>query len=207
LGAKNTFETKYQKKIVSIPFDFDININKIKFNKFQHEKTVISVVGLVCPSKGCHYLLEAIKRINPERFKIKFIGQCSNKDYISYLRNICKEVEIEFTGFIRGSNFLSNIQDSHFSVFPSVSEGLPLSSFDIVKSGKPLIYSNLSNIEELLGPSFKYKYNDTERLAELILDMQKNSEMNFNVILKFIKNSPASHKSYASKWIDLLNET
>lgn len=210
LGAMGSFDQKYEDKLRHIPFSFgNDKLDQLAFKNFESDKFTIVIVGLVCPSKGCHYVVEALRHLDFHKFRIKLIGQCSNKPYMGYLTQICPGLEIEFCGFLRGEEFKRSMGDSHFAVFPSVSEGLPLSAFDLMTAGKPIIYSDLSNVSELLGESFKYKYNDPIELSELIEKMVKDTEGSFSEMLRFLrnKNDKSSRVGYFGKWRELIHET
>ena len=148
-----------------IPSVSDTNLSKRIFDG----KVRICCVGIVCPSKGIHYLILALKSLMAHKTcEVTLVGQSTNKKYNLYLMSIYPELQIKFTGFLSGETYWKRLKSADLFVMPSVSEGLPLSALEAISLGSRLVYSDKSNLQEVLGISRCYKYDDTASLAGLV---------------------------------------
>lgn len=193
-SSRSTFHNDFKHKIKVAEFDLpQIPLIKETINKRKFE---IGVGGIVCPSKGSHYLLEALKII---KFKgiVHMYGAIDNPAYKNYLDKEYRCIEIRFHGGLPQTEFYRRLVLMDMVVMPSVTEGLPLSCLQAVAMGVPVIGSSDSSLECVIGKNMIY---DTYNIDDLA-----------SIIEKFISSGSFVHqinisnkKEYLGKWLKIL---
>jgi glycosyltransferase involved in cell wall biosynthesis len=141
----------------SVDFDkFDgVDIDRIKGLKkelgISDNSKVLIVIGRLDPPKGHHFLLSALPKIK-EKFpsiKLLIVGDGFCRDKLESCSNKLKLTDyVIFTGTRKDVKELLYLSD--IFVFPTLSEGLPLTLLEAMAVKKPCIASNIGPIREII---------------------------------------------------------
>lgn len=148
--SKESLPEKFQAKTKVIPF---AEKSLLKNKTIHHKKfNKLLCIGLVCPSKGYHYMIEGFN-ILAEGVEINFYGKI-NEEYKDYLINLANvQIKLNFHGNVKQEYLFKVIPMYDLLVVPSVSEGLPLSAIQALNSKLPVFASKNSNLIDVL-PEF-----------------------------------------------------
>lgn len=104
-------------------------------------------VGGVKELKGIAYLFQAIEEIPEEYAKLTVVGQAnlSDEDIKPYLNRVT------FTGPVLHSEVSKLLLESDVYVFPSLGEGLSLSTLEAAACGLPLIVTENSGVNDAMA--------------------------------------------------------
>ncbi len=207
-----------KEKIVVIPNGVDkIFFKKIKNNTFKKElsisEPIVLFFGRLNPTKGPDKFVLAAKEILKERKDIKFLMVGPDEGMLNQVQELSKdEKNIIILGPVREKSKIPEIyQSADVYVMPSYREGLPLTLFEALASGLPIVASPVNGIPyEMSDPEngFFVKYGDIQGLKEkilLLLDNKKLAE-------KISKNNIEKARNYdwdliAEKTMKLYQET
>jgi glycosyltransferase involved in cell wall biosynthesis len=191
LSSFNSFPEEYKSKLEYNPFWIqNISFENIRIN-FTHQMN-IGFIGIICPSKGIHYLIEALNLIN-FRGVLHLFGSKSNIQYVKLLQ-AKSQFKIKFYGHLSQDELYNQFKILDLAVMPSVSEGLPLSSLQALSHGIPIIGSEDSSLREIIGTQNIYQTRNIEELAELIeklIDKQEyviNNDIGKYTMTNYIEN-------------------
>lgn len=203
-----------KEKIVVIPNGVDkILFKKIKDNNFKKELNIkgpiVLFFGRLNPTKGPDKFVLAAREILKEKNNINFLIIGPDEGMLDKVKELSKNIEqIKILGPIRGKEKIAEMyQASDVYVMPSFREGLPLTLFEALASGLPIIASPVNGIPfEMSDPEngFFVKYGDIEGLKEKISLLLKNKKLS----QKISKNNIEKAKKYswdliAEKTLDL----
>lgn len=200
IAAINSFPTIYKDKLVYIPFWFP-EIDNVFVKKQNSKDKDICFIGIICPSKGIHYLVEALTNIH---FKgvLHLYGNILDENY----KNILKKKStytIVFYGHITQNKLYESIKKMDLAVMPSVSEGLPLSYLQALSLGVPVIASEDSSLKEVIGSKYIYPTRDINALSVMLKDFFKNNEY---IIDKKDENNKYTLNNYIQNWRKTIHE-
>ena len=193
------------KKIDVIPnyIDFSalnsINENNLSFLRkkldIKPQELVLITVSRLNPAKGINYLLEAFSNLYKEYASVKLIivGDGHSREELERLSQNC--------GISNRVLFLREREDvkellhmSDIFVFPTLSEGLPLSLLEAMAVGRTCIASDIGPIREIItdgerGILFRTKdVKDLERAIRLAIDCREKSKRMADNAKYFVKN-------------------
>jgi len=192
---KDYYDKKYNGNIEYIPNG--VNSAPEPSNEIITQKHGLETNGYVVfisrlePEKGCHYLIEAFKKISTDK-KLVIVGDSIySKDYVRSLHEMAENNEnIIFTGNVIGQELAELFENAYLFVLPSEIEGLPIVILEALSFGKCILASDIpENMEVLFPPPKKngsqYGYsfhskniNDlSEKLETLIDSPEKVAEM------------------------------
>lgn len=159
------------------PYGVDTKKFALKeYYDFQHDsaKAVQFVyVGGVKELKGISYLLEAISRIPKEKATLVVVGTDNVEDgLIEAYRD-----RVVFTGSVLHSEVSKILMESDVYVFPSLGEGLSLSTLEAASCGLPLIVTENSGVNDAM----------TEGKEGYVISIQSADELEQSM-WKFINN-------------------
>ena len=156
------------------------------------------------PEKGCHYLIEAFKKIVTGKKLVVVGDSIYSKDYVRSLHQMAENCEnIIFTGNVVGQELAELFENAYLFVLPSEIEGLPIVILEALSFGKCILASDIpENMEVLFPPpktngaqygySFQSKnisdlseklktlIDSPEKVAEMAAKSKKYVEQNFN---------------------------
>ena len=184
-----------KKKIEVIPNGVDkILYKKIKNNNFKKrnkitEKHIVLFFGRLNPTKGPEKLALAAQEITKERKDIAFVWVGPDEGKAEEVKQMIKSYKnMKYLGPIRGKEKIAEMyQAADIYVLPSYREGLPLTLFEAMASGLPIVASPVNGIP------FEMKENENGFFAEYgdIPALKKQ-------ILKLINNRKISEKISAN---------
>lgn len=128
-------------------------------------------VGRLVPEKGCHYLIEAWRRLDTHR-KLVIVGDSSFTD--GYVKTLdTSDDRVVFTGYLYGTELVSVFRNAGLFVLPSDLEGLPIVLLESLAFGTPVLASDIPPNVEIMGDEGEYfSASDvtslTGRLEELL---------------------------------------
>lgn len=166
------------------------------------DENYILYFGRLAKEKGILYLLKAISKARKEieNIKLYIAGTGPEEEKIKEIISRNKlEQNVKLLGFLNHDKVKEYISKSSIVVVPSIwYENCPYSVLETQAIGKPIIGSNLGGIPELVKDNENgmiYKHNDTDELANKILELYKNDELK----KKFSKNAKEYAKNEYNK--------
>jgi N,N'-diacetylbacillosaminyl-diphospho-undecaprenol alpha-1,3-N-acetylgalactosaminyltransferase len=180
---------------------------KVKNNKFKKKLKfkgkIILFFGRFNITKGADVLALAAKELIKERKDLNFLFVGPDEGIKQKVKDIVKgEKRIKVLDPIRGESRVEVYQSADVFLLPSYREGLPLTLFEAMASGLPIVASPVNGIPfEMKDPENGYfvKYGDVKGLKEKILKILDNPK----IAKKMSQNNLKKAKQYT--W-DLINE-
>ena len=164
---------KYFDQVYYIPNGVDLKIYK-KINVKVERK--ICFIGRIHEQKGIIYLLEAFENIKSEYpgFKLEIIGKLNN--YGLELKKKYNDKRIIWRGFVKDrKEIVKSLKSSYMIILPSVWEGLPLTLFEALASGRPVIVSDINAFKSVIkNEAVFFKSKNVEDLENKILLITKS---------------------------------
>ena len=212
-----------EKKIVVIPNGTDkILFKKIKNNGFKKkygisEKNMVLFFGRLNPTKAPEKLAQtAIKLTKSGQAKdIAFVWVGPDEGAASIVKRMIKPFKnMHYLGPIRGKEKVAEMyQSANIYVLPSYREGLPLTLFEAMASGLPIIASPVNGIPyEMSEPEngFFVEYGDIENLGKKILMILNEKKLTQNISKNNMKKSrdydwDLIYKRYMEEYKNVLN--
>lgn len=194
---------KDKNKIKVIPNGTDkILFKKIKNNRFRKnnkikEKYLVLFFGRLNPTKGPEMLAKAAMSITKKRKDIAFIWVGPDEGKAEEVKKLIQPYKnMQYTEPIRGKEKIAEMyQAADVYTLPSYREGLPLTLFEAMASGLPIIASPVNGVpyEMKQGENgFFADYGDIEKLEENIIRIIDNKKL----AQKISKNNFKKSKNY-----------
>ncbi|MEK6842387.1 MAG: glycosyltransferase family 4 protein, partial [Nanoarchaeota archaeon] len=192
--SKNSFKKKYEIK----------------------EKRLVLFFGRLNPTKGPEKLAQvAINLTKAEKANdIAFVWVGPNEGMASKVQEMIKpHKNMYYLGPIRGKEKVAEMyQAADVYVLPSYREGLPLTLFEAMASGLPIVASPVNGIPyEMTEPEngFFVEYGDVNKLAQTILKVLNDKNLAQKISLNNIKKSKnydwdMIYKRYMEEYLNLL---
>ncbi|MEM5830530.1 MAG: glycosyltransferase family 4 protein [Candidatus Aenigmatarchaeota archaeon] len=176
---------------IEIPkVNFDSKYLKKKYSIDQNKRVILTVSRII-KERGIHNVIEAIKLLPKDLQKnIHYIvvGNSYDKDYLTYLKNISKNISISF--YVGVEDIKEFLYMSDIFVFPSLmKEGFGLAPLEAMSFKKPVILSNQKTFKEVYGNVPIY-FRNVEELAkniEILLTNDKEYEKRKHLSFKIAK--------------------
>jgi len=212
-----------EKKIVVIPNGTDkILFKKIENNEFKKkhgisEKNMVLFFGRLNPTKAPEKLAQtAIKLTKSGQAKdISFVWVGPDEGAASMVKRMINPYKnMHYLGPIRGKEKAAEMyQSANIYVLPSYREGLPLTLFEAMASGLPIIASPVNGIPyEMSEPEngFFVEYGDIENLGKKILMILNEKKLAQNISKNNMKKSKdydwdLIYKRYMEEYKNILN--
>jgi len=163
------------KNVVYIPNGVDLSIYKEISPKIENK---ITFIGRIHEQKGLLYLLEAFNKIEKEtKLELDIIGEIN--DYARDLKKKFTSKKIKWLGYMSDRKaIVTQLKSSKIIVLPSLWEGLPLTLFEALASGRPVIVSDIPAFKSVIkDQAFFSKVANSEDLADKILSLNKNKKL------------------------------
>ena len=177
-----------EKKIVVIPNGMDnLFFKKLKENKFKEknnipkDKKIILFFGRLNPTKGPEKLALVARELVKERKDVFFAFIGPDEGKLQEVQEIIKDQEnIKYFGALRGKDkIIEMYQAAYVYMLPSYREGLPLTLFEAMASGLPIIASPVNGIPYEMNDSENglfVKYGDIKGLKNAIIKLLDDSK-------------------------------
>jgi glycosyltransferase involved in cell wall biosynthesis len=213
---------KNKKKISVIPNGMDkILYNKIKKNNFKKdnkikEKKLVLFFGRLNPTKGPEKLALAAINISKKRKDVAFVWVGPDEGKAEEVKKLIKSHKnMKYLGPIRGKEKIAEMyQAADVYVLPSYREGLPLTLFEAMASGLPIVASPVNGVPFEMKESengFFSNYGDIDSLEKNILRLIDNPRLTKTISENNFKKSKNFDwekicKKYMQEYNLLLNE-
>ncbi|MCC8015984.1 MAG: glycosyltransferase family 4 protein [Clostridiales bacterium] len=206
-SMQNYFLETYGRKTVYIPNGVDnpeIKNCRIIKDKYGLEKNKYFLyLGRIVQGKGLDYLIEAYSDLKTD-FPLVIAGGASHSyEYFSSLKEKAAGKNIIFTDFVQGGELNELYSNCFAYVFPSDSEGMPLSLLEAMSYGNCCLTSDIPECTEVCGDYAVYfKKGNSQDLKNKMQTLLDNPEIREN-----LKNNSASYILEKYSWKDTVNKT
>lgn len=189
-----------EKKIKIIPNGTDsIFYKEIKNNSFKEkykikEKNLVLFFGRLNPTKGPEKLALAAINISKKRKDVFFAWIGPDEGMAAEIKRLIKPYKnMKYFGPLRGKEKIAEMyQSADVYVLPSYREGLPLTLFEAMASGLPIVASPVNGIPFEMKEKengFFADYGDIENLEKNILKILDDKKLAKKISLNNIKKS------------------
>jgi glycosyltransferase involved in cell wall biosynthesis len=201
-----------EKKIVTLPNGMDqILFKKVKPNNFRKRfniksKKLVLFFGRLHPNKAPHVLAHVAKEVIKERKDIDFIFVGPDEGEMQRVKDIVKgEKRIQVVGPLHGKkNIAEMYQAADVCVLPSYREGLPLTLFEAMASGLPVIATPCNGIPYEMQDGengFLVPFDDRKLMKQKIYEVLDDRKL----AKKFSQNNVKKVEGYT--WDDIAEKT
>ena len=176
------------RKVIYIPNGITINDHYkedeanefLKKYKLTENEYYFFAARRIMQTKGCHTMLEALKRINYNG-KVVIAGDLSHaKDYVTELKVKYQELDIIYPGYIGDLPLLLTlIKKAKFFIFPSETEGMSIMLLEAVSTLTPIIASDIKENKEVFDEAHLtfFENMNADDLLDKILFAENNIEL------------------------------
>ena len=211
-----------EEKVKVVPNGMDnLFFKKIKNNQFKKkhkikEKNLVLFFGRLNPTKGPEKLAQAAISISKKRKDIAFVWVGPDEGMAEEVEKMIKPYKnMKYLGPLRGKNNVAEMyQSANVYVLPSYREGLPLTLFEAMASGLPVVASPVNGIPyEMSEPEngFFAEYGDLENLEKNILKVLDGKKLAKKISANNIKKSKnyewnKIYKRYMEEYSAIINK-
>jgi glycosyltransferase involved in cell wall biosynthesis len=141
--------------------------NKIKKWGLDKHKYAL-FVGRLVPEKGCHYLIEAFRRLNTDAHLVMAGGSSFSDGYVDSLNTLRQDdPRIQMVGYVYGDVLEELWTNAHFIVQPSILEGQSISLIEALSYDKCVLVSDIpENMEVVEDCAVSFRTRDVEDLGQ-----------------------------------------
>ncbi len=165
----------YFKKLAYLPNGVDLSIYQKIDSKMEKK---ITFIGRIHRQKGIIYLLKAFSNLNKKypQFRLEIIGEIN--EYAKELQKEFINKNIIWRGYISDrKEIVKSLKSSYCIVLPSLWEGLPLTLFESLASGRPLIVSDIPAFKSVIkDEAIFFKNQNANDLEDKLEYSIKNSQ-------------------------------
>jgi len=132
--------SRYQRKVVVAP----IGIDAYRYTPCYEYPPRIIFVGRIIPEKGIHYLIKALKYLEPKT-ELVIIGKIIEHNYYRYLLHLSEKLDLKerimFTGYVPQLELVKFYQSAQVVVLPSTTrlESFGIALLEAMATGKPIV--------------------------------------------------------------------
>ncbi len=144
------------------------------------DQYVVATVGRLDEQKGNRYFIEAAKRLIDRSYKIRFLIVGDGplmEEHRDHCRRLGLTAHVLFTGYCSNVPLLQSLMD--VQVFPSLWEGTPLTLFEAMSVGVPIVSTDVDGLGEVVSNGrngLVVPAADAEALANGIKNLLDNEE-------------------------------
>jgi glycosyltransferase involved in cell wall biosynthesis len=136
----------------------------------------ILFVGRLVPEKGCHYLLEAFRKVDTDLNLIIAGGTSFSSEYVEHLHEMGNE-RTRFLGYVYGDVLDELYSNARAFVLPSDIEGLPIALLEAMSFGNCCLTSDIPENLEVIGDcGATFRQGDVDDLAEKLAELLANED-------------------------------
>ncbi len=148
--------------------------NRIKRLGLEKNKYVLWV-GRLVPEKGCHYLIEAFRKVKTDLKLVMAGGSSFSDSYVDSLERLRGGDErIKMIGYVYGEVLDELWSNAYLVAQPSILEGLSISLIEALSFGRCVLVSDIPENIEVVGDSaVSFRTRDVQDLSsklQLCLD-------------------------------------
>ena len=164
---------EYEKKMYSIPNG--IRSLPEDFKERSYETVRLVTVGTVCSRKNQIALVDCVARIKDPDISLTVIGAGNALDDC---KNRANSLGVEKQVFFLGEqdNIPLYLDQANVFIMASLDEGLPIAAIEALRSGMPLILTDVGGCKELIDHNGLLVNPEVEELCEAIKHIRDNKE-------------------------------
>jgi len=123
-------------------------------------------VGRLVPEKGCHFLIEAFRKLNTDMRLVMAGGSSFSDDYVQSLERLREGDErIQMIGYVYGEVLDELWSNAYVIVQPSILEGLSIALIEALSFGRCAVVSDIpENLEVVEDRAITFRSRDVEDL-------------------------------------------
>jgi glycosyltransferase involved in cell wall biosynthesis len=149
------------------------------------ENRVVASVGRLHPVKGLTYFLQAAQQVQKVYKQVTFLV-VGDGELMEPLREESRSLGIEENVLFMGycGNVPSLLKEADIMVISSLSEGIPLTLFEAMAAGCPVVSTDVGGIKEILQDSitgFLVPSKDAAALADRIILLLNNEKLRLSM--------------------------
>ena len=136
--------------------------------------SVVAAVGRLTLQKGLMQFLDAAAKAYYRYDRLSFVvaGSGEQRDeLIARAAELGIADQVIFTGFVRGAAWRQLYEIADMFVMSSISEPFGITALEAAAHGTPVVMTHQSGVAEVLTHSLKYDYWDTDRLADIMVNV------------------------------------
>lgn len=147
---------------------FELAIKKVKP---AHKEFKLIAIGTLKPLKNFEYLLEVFRHLKRENISLDIYGGGNKEPYEAVIKK--SGVKVRMMGHV--NNLEPVIPLYNLFIMPSKFEGFPLSVFEAMAAGLPLMLSNIAPLKSIVKENALYfELNDAEKVSEQLVAILQN---------------------------------
>ncbi len=128
-------------------------------------------VGRLVPEKGCHYLLDAYRKLNTDMPLVVVGGTSFSSEYVDQLHELGGD-RARFLGYVYGDVLDELYSNARIFVLPSDLEGLPIALLEAMSFGNCCLTSDIAENLEVIGDcGVTFKQSNVEDLASHLQEL------------------------------------
>ena len=168
---KSHLEQKYERPVTYIPSAVTDPVflppDKIKAYGIGRRDYILFVARLV-PEKGCHFLIDAYERLNPDMKLVIAGGSSHSEEYVATLESHASD-KIIFIGYVYGEALQELYTNAYCYVHPSTMEGLPVTLLEALAYGNCIVASDIpANTEAVQEDGIIFESQNVAALSEAL---------------------------------------
>jgi glycosyltransferase involved in cell wall biosynthesis len=134
----------------------------------------ILFVGRLVPEKGCHYLLDAYRRVDTDMCLVVAGGTSFSTEYVDSLHGKGDD-RVRFLGYVYGDVLDELYSNAGVFVLPSDIEGLPIALLEAMSFGNCCLTSDIPENLEVIGDcGATFRQGDVDDLADQLAALIAN---------------------------------
>ena len=128
-------------------------------------------MGRLVPEKGCHHLIEAVRRIRPALPLVMAGGESHSEEYARALRQMA-DSQVRFLGYVTGRLKEELLGNAYIYVQPSDLEGMSLALLEAMAYGRCILASDIAeNMVVVRDSAATFRAGDVEDLAHQLANL------------------------------------
>ena len=156
----------------------------------QTKQLRLIAIGTLKPLKNFEYLLDVFIHLKKYNISLDIFGGGNQETYQSIIKK--EGLNIRLMG--HSQNLKEVINDYDLFIMPSIFEGFPLSVFEAMAAGLPLMLSNIAPLQSIVKENAIYfALDNDEKVASLLINIL-NNEID-------IRKMALNAKNYAQKTV------
>jgi len=169
------YNQKYNRDVEYIPNGIEIleeydfkTVNELMVQYNINMKYLFFAARRIMSTKGCHTMIEAIKKLRIDN-PVIIAGETHSKDYMNELINESKGLNVKFIGYISDKKVLLALaKQAEYFIFPSETEGMSIILLEVAGTGTPIICSDIPENTSVFNETevLFFKNKESDDLAE-----------------------------------------
>lgn len=148
--------------------------------------SIIAAVGRLTLQKGLMQFLDAAAKAYYRYNRLAFVvaGSGEQRDeLIARAAELGIAEQVIFTGFVRGAAWRQLYEIADVFVMSSISEPFGITALEAAAHGTPVVMTHQSGVAEVLTHSLKYDYWDTDRLADIMVNVASSRGLRESMVV------------------------